>query len=98
MQEKSNTDYEDYIDKLSSSLRKSRDFARQSLKRASEHQKRLYDLRKHEHTFAVGDLVYAMDTAKKLGKSQKLQAQWKGPYVVLKQLNKVLYEIRTKRQ
>ncbi|CAG2253446.1 unnamed protein product [Mytilus edulis] len=73
--------------------KKCHEFARKSLKKSSEHQKRLHDLRKHEHTFETGDLVYAMDTARKIGKSPKLQAQWKGPYVVSKRLDKVLYEI-----
>ncbi|VDI48457.1 Hypothetical predicted protein [Mytilus galloprovincialis] len=81
MQEKSNGDYEDYVDRLSSSLQKCHEFARKSLKKSSEHQKRLHNLRKHEHTFKTGDLVYAIDTAKKKGKSPKLQAQWKGHYV-----------------
>ncbi|CAG2198658.1 unnamed protein product [Mytilus edulis] len=70
MQEKSNGDYEDYVDRLSSSLQKCHEFARKSLKKSSEHQKRLHDLRKHEHTFETGDLVYAIDTAKKIGKAQ----------------------------
>ncbi|VDH89740.1 Hypothetical predicted protein [Mytilus galloprovincialis] len=70
IQEKSNGDYEDYVDRLSSSLQKCHEFARKSLKKSPEHQKRLHDLRKHEHTFETGDLVYAMDTAKKIGKAQ----------------------------
>ncbi|CAC5395329.1 unnamed protein product [Mytilus coruscus] len=80
MQEKSNGDYEDYFDRL---------------KKSSEHQKRLYDLRKHEHTFETGDLVYAMDTAKKIGKNPKLQPQWKGKYVVNKRQSK---EVETRLQ
>ncbi|VDI31120.1 Hypothetical predicted protein [Mytilus galloprovincialis] len=72
---------------------KCHEFARKSLKKSSEHQKRLHDLRKHEHTFETGDLIYAMDTAKKIGKSPNLQAKWKGPYVVSKRLDTVLYEI-----
>ncbi|VDI16994.1 Hypothetical predicted protein, partial [Mytilus galloprovincialis] len=56
IQEKSNGDYEDYVDRLSSSLQKCHEFARKSLKKSPQHQKLLHDLRKHEHTFETGDL------------------------------------------
>jgi len=93
LQEKTSCDYEDYIDKLSLSLQRCHNFAREFLKRSSENQKRLHDLRKNERTFETGDLVYVMDSAKKIGRSPKLQAQWKGPYIVNKRLSNVLYEV-----
>ena len=57
--------------------------ARQNLKQAQLRQKRDYDLRVVEHHYDEGDLVYKLDSATKVGQSQKLRSPWMGPYLVI---------------
>ena len=74
-------------------MEKDHHFARQALKMAQCRQKRLYDLRLNEKHFSEGDLVFVRDSTRTKGKSPKLQPSWKGPYVVMKRLGPVLYEV-----
>ena len=44
-------------------------------------------------TNEVGDLVYKLDSAKKVGQSPKLQQVWKGPFLVTKVLSPILFRV-----
>ena len=44
--------------------------------------------------YAVGDLVYHLDTATLKGKSRKLHAYWKGPGVIVECLSPSLYRVQ----
>ena len=56
-------------------------------------QKKDYDLRLKENTYEVGDLVYLLDSARKIGQSSKLQQIWKGPMLVTKVLTPILCDV-----
>lgn len=61
-------------------------------------QKRTCDLRLHNHTYDVRDLVYMIDSSTKIGQSKKLQKPWIGPFVVTGKLSPVLYRIKNRRK
>jgi hypothetical protein len=47
--------------------------------------------------YQIGDLVYKLDSATKIGQSSKLKPVWKGPLLVTKVISPVLLKIRDKR-
>ena len=49
-------------------------------------------------TYEIGDLVYVLDSARKIGISPKLQPVWKGPYVISKFISPILFEVADKRK
>ena len=49
-------------------------------------------------TYEIGDLVYVLDSAKKIGINPKLQLVWKGPYMISKVISPVLFEVADKRK
>ena len=49
-------------------------------------------------TYEIGDLVYVLDSARKIGISPKLQPAWKGPYVVSKVISPILFEVADTRK
>jgi hypothetical protein len=51
-----------------------------------------------QKSYSVGDAVYKWDTATKVGHSRKLKPPWKGPYIVVKVINPVLYEIEDRKK
>jgi hypothetical protein len=68
--------------------------ARDNLKQSAERQKTLYDRRKHEQQFHVGNLVWFLNKIRKKGVSPKLQPKWRGPCVVVRMFSDVLSEIQ----
>ena len=46
--------------------------------------------------FELTDLVWVLDTTKKVGKSAKLMRKWKGPYEIIGKINGNTYEIKPK--
>ena len=68
------------------------------------HQKRDYDMKLKVVSYETGNLVYMIDSAKKVGVSPKLSPVWKGPYVISpilfvvagRKKNVVLYHDRLK--
>lgn len=87
-----------YVDELRSKFRKVHDIARVAAKKASERQKRTYDLSSNTKTYQVGDQVWLYTPAKKKGLSPKLQRFWDGPFTVLHRLSDVTYRIRKSAQ
>ena len=68
--------------------------ARDNLLSSQLRQKKDYDLRLKVKTYEVGDLVYKLDSAKKVGQSpNKLQQVWKGPFLVTKVLSPVSFRV-----
>ena len=82
-----------YVEKLGSTLNRVHTFARENLKAFQLRQKKDYDTKLVENKFQVGDLVLEIDSSTKVGQSSKLKNIWKGPYLVTKVINPVLYEI-----
>ena len=58
--------------------------ARENLVSTQMRQKKDYDMRLKENTYEVGDLVYLLYSARKIGQSSKLQQILKGPMLVTK--------------
>ena len=83
----------EYVTRLRSILSKVHTMARENLVSAQVRQKKDYDLRLKENTYEIGDLVYLLDSARKIGQSSKLQQIWKGPLLVTKVLTPILFEV-----
>ena len=60
----------------------------------SEHMKKQYDRNTNLTEYKVGDPVRFLHPKREKGKNIKLQKPWKGPYVVIKQINDVLFRIQ----
>lgn len=84
----------EYASLLAKRLETIHEIARNHISIASESQKRLYDRRLCQHSYAVGDMVWLYKPQVKPGLSAKLTRRWTGPYVVLKKINDVVYKIQ----
>lgn len=56
--------------------------------------KRDYDVMIHTREYAVGDIVYVLDTAKTKGHAKKLDLPWKGPGIIVQKLSQYLYKLQ----
>lgn len=91
-------DIVEYVQNLIIALNLTHNVARENLKASQGRQKRDYDLRSKQTSYSVGDAVYKRDTATKVGQSRKRKPPWKGPYIVVKVINPVLYEIEDRKK
>jgi hypothetical protein len=82
-----------YVKKLGETIEKICSFVRKNLHESQMRQKRDYDVRLKFTEYQVGDLVYIVNSAKKVGQSSKLNPIWKGPYVVTDILSPILFRI-----
>ena len=69
-------------------------FTREHLKLSSDRMKQRYDLLQEGQPLGVGDAVWLHDPQRRKGLSHKLQRPWKGPYLVIKKINDLIYRIR----
>ena len=60
-----------------------------------EHQKELYDQKKHGDPYNVGDLVWLHSPVVPHGSSHKLHHPWTGPYKIVKKLSDITYRIQS---
>ena len=88
----------EYVTKLQQILHQVHTLARESLQSSQERQKRDYDLKLKVTAYEIGDLVYVLDSARKIGISPKSQPVWKGPYVISKVISPILFEVTDKRK
>jgi len=72
--------------------------ARDKLQGAQFRQKKAYDIKLYQKTYNIGDIVYHIDSATRIGQSKKLRSPWKGPYLIVKVLSPVLYRIRQRKK
>ena len=70
------------------------EFARKLLDISSESMKRKYDIKTYKIPYKVGDAVWYYNPKRKVGFNPKLQKPWKGPMIVVEQLNDVLFRIQ----
>ena len=96
--ETSNLSSSEYVVRLKNILQQVHQLARDNLLSSQLRQKKDYDLRLKVKTYEVGDLVYKLDSAKKVGQSPKLQQVWKGPFLVTKVLSPVLFRVCDRRK
>lgn len=86
-----------YILDLVETMNMAHSIARDNLDTAQERQKRTYDLVNNQNSYDVGDVVYKLDQATKVGQSSKLKSPWKGPYVITELKRPVLYKIKDRK-
>ena len=54
---------------------------------------REYNSKIQQNTYNTGDAVWVFYPNQNLGLGKKLSLKWKGPYIVLRKINDVLYKI-----
>ena len=86
-----------YIKDLVENLNRVHDIARDNLKASQERQKGIYDLKYNQNVYNVGDVVYKLNQATKVGQSAKLKSPWKGPYLITAWRSPVLYKIKDRK-
>ncbi len=90
-------DADDYITRLRKRLTQAHDQARLSLKKNAEYRKLYYDTRGKQakmRSLDVGQAVWLHDPARKVGVCHKLANKWKGPYLVTRKLDDLLYLVK----
>ena len=92
-QEPPNESSHDYVKKLRGRLHYAYELSRNSLRRSTERQRRLYNERVFGQKVNVGDIVWAMNKERKKGKSPKLQPKWRGPCLVSHAFNDVVVTV-----
>ena len=78
-----------YVSELCENLVCCYEFARKQLKKTADMQKRNYDIHIADHKYSVCVLVYKKNFVRK-----KLDVLWVGPFVVVRNIGDVVYEIR----
>ncbi len=86
-----------FVENVRSRLERVHQQARDSLGAALMRQKRDYDLRLESRTYSLGDLVYLLNPAPKVGETKKLIPVWKGPFLISEVLASTLYRIQGKK-
>ena len=84
----------DYAQHLRSRLIKVHAMARRKIGVAQEIQKKYYDLGKRQYLYGPGDLVLMLNKSRPPGISAKLLPIFKGPFLVIEVLSRVLLVIR----
>ena len=87
-------DHQSYVQKLTSQLKDVHCHARKHLKKRAQYQKRHYDLHTKRRSFHVGDAVWVHDPTKRRGVCSKLAPQWKGPFLVTKKVDDLVYLVK----
>jgi hypothetical protein len=90
---KENTDDNQRLEKLKSSLRLAYRLAAQANRKSHLNNKRLYDWKAKPQEFEVQDLVYLDNLALKPGLSRKFAKPWSGPWQITKKVLELNYEI-----
>ena len=90
--------YPEYAKSLIKNLEKAHSTARQNLKQAQQIQNRNYDLKVKETNFKIGDVVYRLNLASKIGESNKLKEVYSGPYIVTKVITPRVIKIRNRKR
>ena len=92
-----NVDVDGYVSKLQANMVKAHDVARANLGKAAAYRKRYYDThsrRAQMRYLEAGQLVWLHDPSRKRGVCHKLQNKWKGPYLVTRKLDDLIYLVK----
>jgi len=90
---KDNTDEDQRLENLKSSLRLAYRLAAKANRKSHMNNKRLYDRKAKPREFAVQDLVYLYNPALKPGLTRKFAKPWIGPCQITKKISELNYEI-----
>ncbi|VDI12063.1 Hypothetical predicted protein [Mytilus galloprovincialis] len=88
----------EFIRDLKQVMEEVHSIVRENIQSAQFRQKRDYDTKLFQRTYDVGDAVYRIDSATKVGESKKLRSPWQGPYLVIKVISPVLYRIQKRKK
>ena len=83
-----------YVQHLCQVLKDVHTSASKKLQTQLNYQKCYYNLKLEENHYEVGDFVYLLNGATKLGESKKLKPIWIGPLVVTTVINPVLFHVK----
>ena len=83
-----------YSDNMQKRMWKVQEKARSNILKASDRQKRQYDVRVSQHRYQTGDVVWLHTLLRVKQRSPKLQRNWDGPYFVTKVISDVIYKIQ----
>ncbi len=86
-----------YVATLMKNIQAAHNAARKKLQTSLRRMKRDYDVRVLQRSYAVGDVVYVLDTATLKGKCRKLCSPWKGPAVVVERISASLFRLRLRK-
>ncbi len=87
-------DETEYVMELRDRFHRIHALVRNKLQQFTQRQKRDHDVRIADMSYEAGDLVYIRDSSRTKGLSPKLQPNWRGPCIVLKKVNDLLFEVR----
>ena len=79
---------------ISHRFEKIRELVTQRLHQVHLRQKAYYDANRRETQYGEGDLVLIYKPYRKVGKSKKLLHRWLGPYLVVRRLSDLNYEVK----
>ena len=88
----------EYVVRLRNQLMQVHELAREQLSSAQRRQKKDYDLKAKLHSYEVGDLVYRIESIKRIGQSPKLQQVWKGPLLVIEVISPILFRVADRKK
>ena len=84
----------EYTDDLQKRLWKVHAKARDNIVKASDRQKRQYDIKANVNSFEVGDVVWLFKYNRVKNRSPKLQRNWDGPYFITEVISDIIYRIQ----
>jgi len=90
--------YEDYAQELKERIRATNQIAKENVREEKRKSKEYYDKKTTETAFRAGDKVLIFDETLRRGRSKKLDAQWKGPYIITEKKSDANYIIKTGRK
>ena len=86
-----------WVQNLREAPRQVHEVAPSNIQTSLQRQKCDYDLHVNLKKYNVGDVVYKINSASKIGQSKKLQSPWLGPYLV-EAVQGTIYKIRSQKK
>ena len=93
MQPNADVDEEEYVTKLTKNLQKAFQISKINQQRLRLRHKKNYDAKHYQVNYEVGDWVFKHRPRTSVGLATKLIPQWEGPYLIIKKLSSVNYQI-----
>jgi hypothetical protein len=87
-------DVNEYVQEMQTRMNLAHEIARKTLKRKTEYQKRYYDTKSRKRFFTIRQPVWLHDPTTRRGVCHKLSPNWKGPYIITKKINDLLYLVK----
>ena len=88
----------EYVVRQRKQIQEAYDYVREFSGKMAIQQKRRYDLRVRERKFEVGDWVWYLYPRKRVGRSPKWASAYTGPYLVVRVLSSLTYQIQRSRR